>query len=303
MTNKLVVIINNLKIPKIKKILLYEMKFLLPNYSCLQNPWLGGYCPQIPVLSVLCPQLNLLNPPPQKKISWLRHCFLWLLLSSSQSVLLNSTPPTSRRSRKLRVCLRYYRHSHLTAFTKTYLSALWKSVYVTVYWTHVILVPLSLILVTLLTLDILTFWLICAFQLLCSAWKHYWRQFLRILSISVIALLWMTSSNSTWDTFNEICCCGSYTRPDYTNTVGVATLVFIFTSSVLGKDTLSWFRFCLCNWRCDFFGRMCSCECCAHLMTAGIRLQCIFFFFRISVIWTFGLDVLTFFGSRSFENI
>ena len=30
------------------------MKFLVPNYSCLQNPWLGG--------SVLCPQLNLLNP-------------------------------------------------------------------------------------------------------------------------------------------------------------------------------------------------------------------------------------------------
>ena len=31
MTNKLVVIINSLKIPKIKKILLYEMKFLVPN--------------------------------------------------------------------------------------------------------------------------------------------------------------------------------------------------------------------------------------------------------------------------------
>jgi len=40
------------------------MKFLIPNYSCLQNPWLGGYRPQIPVLSVLCPQLNLLTPPP-----------------------------------------------------------------------------------------------------------------------------------------------------------------------------------------------------------------------------------------------
>jgi hypothetical protein len=39
------------------------MKFLVPNYSCLQNPWLGGHCPQIPVL---CPQLNLLNPPPNK---------------------------------------------------------------------------------------------------------------------------------------------------------------------------------------------------------------------------------------------
>jgi hypothetical protein len=39
------------------------MKFLVPNYSCLQNPWLGGHCPQIPVLSVLCPQPNLLNSP------------------------------------------------------------------------------------------------------------------------------------------------------------------------------------------------------------------------------------------------
>ena len=38
MTNKWVAIINSLKVPKIKKMLLYEMKFLVPNYSCLQNP-------------------------------------------------------------------------------------------------------------------------------------------------------------------------------------------------------------------------------------------------------------------------
>jgi len=38
MTNKLVVIIRSLKVPKINKILLYEMKFLLPNYNCLQKP-------------------------------------------------------------------------------------------------------------------------------------------------------------------------------------------------------------------------------------------------------------------------
>jgi hypothetical protein len=31
-----------------------------------RNPWLGGYRPQISVLSALCPQLNLLNPPPKK---------------------------------------------------------------------------------------------------------------------------------------------------------------------------------------------------------------------------------------------
>ena len=72
MTNKLVVIINSLKVPKIKKILLYEMKFLVQNYSCLQNPWLGGYLTQIPVLSVLCPQLYLLNPPPEQSF-WVRH--------------------------------------------------------------------------------------------------------------------------------------------------------------------------------------------------------------------------------------
>ena len=48
---------------------IYEMKFLVPNYSCLQNSWLGGYCPQIPVLSVLCPQMNLLNrPSPRTKL-------------------------------------------------------------------------------------------------------------------------------------------------------------------------------------------------------------------------------------------
>jgi len=64
MTNKLVVIINSLKVPKTKTILLYEMKFFVPKYSYLQNLWLGGYRPQIPILFVFCPQLNLLNPPP-----------------------------------------------------------------------------------------------------------------------------------------------------------------------------------------------------------------------------------------------
>ena len=73
MTNKLVVIINSLKVPKIKKILLYEMKLLVPKYSCLQNPWLGSYRPQIPVLSVLYHQLNLLNPPSPEQNSLVRH--------------------------------------------------------------------------------------------------------------------------------------------------------------------------------------------------------------------------------------
>ena len=67
MTNKLVVIINSLKVPKIKKMLLYEMKFLVPNYSCLQ---IRGPPPPDPLS--LCPQLNLLNPPPEKN-SWVCH--------------------------------------------------------------------------------------------------------------------------------------------------------------------------------------------------------------------------------------
>ena len=72
MTNKLVVIINSLKVPKIKKILLHEIKFLVPHYSCLQNPWLGGYHPQIPVLSVLN-WICWTPPPSREQNSWVRH--------------------------------------------------------------------------------------------------------------------------------------------------------------------------------------------------------------------------------------
>ena len=70
MTNKLVVIINSLKVPKIKKLLLHKMKFLVPNYSCLQNPWLGGYAPRSPFsLS----STEFVEPPPAQN-SWVRHC-------------------------------------------------------------------------------------------------------------------------------------------------------------------------------------------------------------------------------------
>ena len=64
MTNKLVVIINSLNASKINKILLYEMKFLVPNYSCLNKPPTRGL--PSPDTRSLCPQLNLLNPPPNK---------------------------------------------------------------------------------------------------------------------------------------------------------------------------------------------------------------------------------------------
>jgi hypothetical protein len=58
----------------------------IPNYSCLQNPWLGGHCPQIPVLSVLS-SAEFIEPPPNKSPgyatgpgfkSWPRDRLLWL---------------------------------------------------------------------------------------------------------------------------------------------------------------------------------------------------------------------------------
>ena len=66
MTNKLVAIINSLKVPKIEKILLYEMKFIVPNYSSLQNPWIGGYAP---TPRSLCPlsSTEFVEPPPTRK--------------------------------------------------------------------------------------------------------------------------------------------------------------------------------------------------------------------------------------------
>ena len=83
MTNKLVVIIHSLKVPKIKKILLYEMKFLVRNYSCLQNPWRGVHRPQIPVL---CPQPNFLTPPKFRRPSKIvpNSTRLWKLLNTAE---------------------------------------------------------------------------------------------------------------------------------------------------------------------------------------------------------------------------
>ena len=72
MTNKLVVIINSLT-----KILLYEMKSLVQNYSCLQNPWLGSTAPR-PPLSLS--STEFVEPPPGTK-------FLGTPLSDSSSSL------------------------------------------------------------------------------------------------------------------------------------------------------------------------------------------------------------------------
>ena len=75
MTNKLVVIIISLKLPTIKKTLLYDMKIIVPNYSCLQNPWLGDYRPpRSPFfLSSVLKWICWTTPPPEKN-SWVRHC-------------------------------------------------------------------------------------------------------------------------------------------------------------------------------------------------------------------------------------
>ena len=43
-----------------------KWNFLYQITAASRTPWLGGYRPQIPVLSVLYPQLNLLNLPPNK---------------------------------------------------------------------------------------------------------------------------------------------------------------------------------------------------------------------------------------------
>ena len=51
------------------------MKFLLPNYSCLQNPWLGGLPPPDP--HSLCPlsSTEFVEPPLPEQNSWVRHWF------------------------------------------------------------------------------------------------------------------------------------------------------------------------------------------------------------------------------------
>jgi hypothetical protein len=50
------------------------MKFLVPNYSCLQNPWLGGYRPPDPRSLCLLSPTEFVEPPPPEKNSWVRHC-------------------------------------------------------------------------------------------------------------------------------------------------------------------------------------------------------------------------------------
>ena len=66
------------------------MKFLLPNYSCLQNPWLGDYRPPDP--RSVCPlsSTEFVEPPEQN--FWVHH--FWELFSSNTEEL---NPQSYRR--------------------------------------------------------------------------------------------------------------------------------------------------------------------------------------------------------------
>ena len=84
------------------------MKFLVPNNSCLQNLWLRGYRPQIPVLSVLCPQLNLITPPTRKKFLGTPLCagaLSWCRIQSPSRHFSGRFRRTD--SNKLRTVIRY----------------------------------------------------------------------------------------------------------------------------------------------------------------------------------------------------
>ena len=98
MTNKLVAVINSLKVPKTKKILLYEMKFLVPNYSCLQNPCLGwATAPRSPFS---LPSTEFVEPPHEQN-SWVRHwlsvpnmCSVSYAVGNGETILAEETCPS-----------------------------------------------------------------------------------------------------------------------------------------------------------------------------------------------------------------
>ena len=96
MTNKLDVIINILKVPKIKKILLHEIKFLVPYYSCLQNPGLGGY--RLPDPRSLCPlsSTEFVEPPHPNKIPG--YATVYYMFRPSGAIMRDNMPGFETRS-------------------------------------------------------------------------------------------------------------------------------------------------------------------------------------------------------------
>ena len=75
MTNKLVVIINSLKVPTIEELLYMKWNLLyqITAASRTIDQGVGGYRSQIPVLRPLS-STEFVEPPPEKN-SWVRH---WL---------------------------------------------------------------------------------------------------------------------------------------------------------------------------------------------------------------------------------
>jgi hypothetical protein len=81
------------KVPKIKKSLVYEMKFLVPNWSCLHNHWLGG----------------LPTPDPRSLFP----------LSSTEFVALPNKIPGYATGWKIRVWIIIYLQRVITFFDQT----------------------------------------------------------------------------------------------------------------------------------------------------------------------------------------
>ena len=130
MTNKLVVIVNGFKIPKIKKILLYEMKFFVPNYSCLQNPWPRRLLPPDPCS--LCPlsSTEFVEPPPTKFLGMPLHCSS---KNKQRNVKLSTytiSTITPHTMQEVFLLWTVVSHSHITVF-RTYAKL---SILQLVYW-------------------------------------------------------------------------------------------------------------------------------------------------------------------------
>jgi len=83
MTNKLIVIINSLKIPKIKKILLYKWNFLYQITAASRTPDKGAAAPRYP--RSLCLQRNLLSLLPRAKFLDMKSVFMQRLWNVSSS--------------------------------------------------------------------------------------------------------------------------------------------------------------------------------------------------------------------------
>ena len=75
--------------------LLYELKFLVPNYICLQNPCLGGLRPPDPRSVCPLPSTEFVEPPPPEKNFCLRHCIYEKFLPDNRPLQQAANSPTT----------------------------------------------------------------------------------------------------------------------------------------------------------------------------------------------------------------